>query len=316
MAERAKSRMQTVRERLTYANVMSTIAAFLGLGTGGAVAVDKLSKNSVGDEQIKAGAVRSAEVKDRSLKQRDLAGNSVGGSQIRTGAVDGSDVLDGTLGAADIRDGGLGPRNLGFQVLTPGGVGASDMIDGSLGTADIRDGGIGEQDLSFQTLKPGGVGATDVIDESLGTADIRDGSVGEQDLSFKAFKAGSISSDGVLLGSKLSLTANYATVASTTVTAGGIGLLSLGSINLENTAAGESTRVYYQILVDGLPQGSEFVQDLEPGQQVAAPVALIAPSATPGAHTVEVQARVTIGSALVNARNLGVVAGIRACCIE
>jgi hypothetical protein len=44
------------RSRLTYANVMATIAVFLALG-GGAYAAFKLPKNSVGTKQIKTGAV-------------------------------------------------------------------------------------------------------------------------------------------------------------------------------------------------------------------------------------------------------------------
>src|SRR5262245_58876192 len=45
-----------VRERLTYANVMATIAVFLALG-GGAYAVS-LGRNSVGSPELKPGAVK------------------------------------------------------------------------------------------------------------------------------------------------------------------------------------------------------------------------------------------------------------------
>lgn len=100
MAERVKSRMDKVRERLTYANVMSTLAAFLGLGTGGAVAVDKLDHDSVGAKQIKRGAVRSGEVKNRSLKGRDIA--------------------PGGIGSSRIKDGGVGEKDLSFSPLKRG----------------------------------------------------------------------------------------------------------------------------------------------------------------------------------------------------
>ena len=45
-----------VRTRLTYANVMATVAAFLALG-GGAYAIS-LGRNSVGSPQLKPGAVK------------------------------------------------------------------------------------------------------------------------------------------------------------------------------------------------------------------------------------------------------------------
>jgi Collagen triple helix repeat (20 copies) len=48
--------MKRLRPRLTYANVISTLCLFLVLG-GGAYAATKLPKNSVGTNQLRAGAV-------------------------------------------------------------------------------------------------------------------------------------------------------------------------------------------------------------------------------------------------------------------
>jgi hypothetical protein len=61
----------TPRTRLTYANVVSTGCLFILLG-GGAYAATTLSGDSVGSRQIKKNAVRSAEVRDASLKARDF----------------------------------------------------------------------------------------------------------------------------------------------------------------------------------------------------------------------------------------------------
>lgn len=70
-----------LRSRLTYANVMSTIAVFVALG-GGAYALS-VPKNSIGSRQLKrnavtspkirSNAVTSAKVANRSLKAEDLA---------------------------------------------------------------------------------------------------------------------------------------------------------------------------------------------------------------------------------------------------
>src|SRR4051794_546967 len=64
--------METLRERLTYANVMATIAVFIALG-GGSYAAIKLPRNSVGAAEIRTGAVRSSEIKDHSIRTSDLA---------------------------------------------------------------------------------------------------------------------------------------------------------------------------------------------------------------------------------------------------
>ncbi len=55
--------MRTIRNRLTYANVMSTIAVFLLLGGGAALAAGRLGKNTVGTKQIKNNAVTAAKIK-------------------------------------------------------------------------------------------------------------------------------------------------------------------------------------------------------------------------------------------------------------
>jgi len=64
--------MKRLAKKLTFANVMSVTAVFIALG-GSAVAINQLPEDSVGARQIKAGAVRSAEVKDFSLQANDFA---------------------------------------------------------------------------------------------------------------------------------------------------------------------------------------------------------------------------------------------------
>ena len=62
-----------IRAHMTYANVMATIAVFIALG-GSSYAAMNLPRNSVGANEIRTGAVRSAEIKDRSIRTSDLTG--------------------------------------------------------------------------------------------------------------------------------------------------------------------------------------------------------------------------------------------------
>src|SRR3954447_2702101 len=64
--------MRPLLSRLTYANVMSTIAVFLALG-GVGYAVSTLPKNSVGPRQIKKNAVSSSKAKNKSLAISDFS---------------------------------------------------------------------------------------------------------------------------------------------------------------------------------------------------------------------------------------------------
>jgi hypothetical protein len=59
------------RARLTYANVIATVALFLALGGTGYAAL-KLPKNSVGPKQLRSNAVTSAKVKAGSLVTSDF----------------------------------------------------------------------------------------------------------------------------------------------------------------------------------------------------------------------------------------------------
>jgi hypothetical protein len=61
-----------LRQRLTYANVMATIAVFIALGGSGYAAVT-LKKNSVKGKHLAKNSVTSPKVKNRSLKRKDFA---------------------------------------------------------------------------------------------------------------------------------------------------------------------------------------------------------------------------------------------------
>jgi hypothetical protein len=63
--------LRKITSRLTYSNVMATIAVFVVLG-GGAYAAVTMPRNSVGRAQLKANAVTSSKVKNRTLLARDF----------------------------------------------------------------------------------------------------------------------------------------------------------------------------------------------------------------------------------------------------
>lgn len=65
--------MGRVRDRLTYANVISTLCLFMLLG-GAAYAATQVPKNSVGTKQLKKNAVTGSKVKNGSLSAADIGG--------------------------------------------------------------------------------------------------------------------------------------------------------------------------------------------------------------------------------------------------
>lgn len=61
-----------IREHLSYANVTASLALFIALG-GTSYAAITLPRNSVGPAQIRSSAVSSTEIRDRSIRLRDVS---------------------------------------------------------------------------------------------------------------------------------------------------------------------------------------------------------------------------------------------------
>ena len=112
-----------MRRRLTYANVMSSIAVFLALATGGAYAA-----NTIRSEDIVDGEVKAADIANGTVGNLDLAPNAVG-----TGK-----VIDNNLAAADLAPAAVGsselaPDAVGSSEIAPDGVTGDDVDESSLG---------------------------------------------------------------------------------------------------------------------------------------------------------------------------------------
>ncbi len=93
--------MRGIGRRLTYANVVSTLALFLVLAGGAAIAA-KVPKKSVGPSQLKANAVTTAKIKANAVTTRKIKRNAVANAKIKDGAVEGAKVADGSITADDI----------------------------------------------------------------------------------------------------------------------------------------------------------------------------------------------------------------------
>jgi hypothetical protein len=61
-----------LRGRLTYANVTASLALFIALG-GTSYAAITLPRNSVGPKQLRPNAVRSAEIRNRTIQVKDIS---------------------------------------------------------------------------------------------------------------------------------------------------------------------------------------------------------------------------------------------------
>jgi hypothetical protein len=69
--------VQKVRSKLTYANVMATIALFVALG-GASYAATQLPENSVGSKQLKKNAVTTAKIKKGAVTGAKIKASTLG----------------------------------------------------------------------------------------------------------------------------------------------------------------------------------------------------------------------------------------------
>ena len=112
-----------MRPKLSYANVVATVALFIAFG-GASYAAIKVPKNSVGTKQLKKNAVGP-----KQLKQ-----GAVGTTQLQDGAVVGAKVADRSLSAADI-GGPVDSATSAARAASADKAGSADLLDGLDSTA-------------------------------------------------------------------------------------------------------------------------------------------------------------------------------------
>lgn len=83
--------MRAVVRRLTYANVVATMALFLAL-SGGVV----YAANKIGAKNLRANAVTAGKIKRNAVTNAKIRGNAVTAAKIKAGAVDFAKLAPGT----------------------------------------------------------------------------------------------------------------------------------------------------------------------------------------------------------------------------
>jgi hypothetical protein len=86
--------VKQIRKRITYANVMSSIAVFLVLGGGAAYAAKKIGSN-----EIKGNSITTGKIKKEAVSASKIKKNSITTAKIANGAVTGAKLNLGSIGA-------------------------------------------------------------------------------------------------------------------------------------------------------------------------------------------------------------------------
>src|SRR5689334_20608632 len=89
-----------LRRKLTFANVCSSIALVVALGTGGAYAAG----GTIGSADIIDESIQSVDLKNGQVHTSDLGGNAVNSLKIAPGAVANDDIAIGAVDSNSVLD--------------------------------------------------------------------------------------------------------------------------------------------------------------------------------------------------------------------
>ena len=119
-------------QRLSYANVVSTIALVLAVGGATAFAAAQLGPNTVGTRQLKANAVTGPKINDGAVNSSKIAAGSVGGSQLAAGGVSGDKIAGSAVSGDKISAGAVSGDKIAANAVTTG-----KLADGSVTASKI-----------------------------------------------------------------------------------------------------------------------------------------------------------------------------------
>jgi hypothetical protein len=120
--------VEQIRKRLTYANVMSSLAVFLVLGGGAAFAAKLLPEKSVGERQLRPGAVTASKLRKNAVTAPKIKALAVKVGKLANDAVTTSKLGAGAVATQKIGTGAVTGEKIAADAVT------GDKVDeGSLG---------------------------------------------------------------------------------------------------------------------------------------------------------------------------------------
>lgn len=148
--------MQFPRPKLSYANVIATIALFVALG-GAAVAAG-LPKNSVGANQLKRNAVTTAKLKRNAVTSGKIAPKAVTAGKLGANAVLPGNLGNGIITTAKLSDSAVIASKIKNSVVTTNKLNNGAVTTAKLGDDSVNSGKLADGSVSVNKLGKGVVG--------------------------------------------------------------------------------------------------------------------------------------------------------------
>jgi hypothetical protein len=165
------------RRYVTFANVVSLLALFVAVSTGGAYAANTVFSTDIVDGQVKTpdlaglavtaaklgpNSVTSAKIQNKQVLNVDLADDAVTTDKVTNGAIGASDIGSSAVGQDEIATDGVAASEIADNSIDAG-----EIVDNSLGANDLAAGSVGTSELAANVVDSG-----KVVNNSLTTADV------------------------------------------------------------------------------------------------------------------------------------------------
>ncbi len=110
--------MSTIRKRITYANVTSTLALVAALGMGTAYATTQLAPRSVGAKQLRPGAVTADKLRKNAVTAPKIEALAIKQGKIASAAITAEKIANGSITSEKIPGGVITPDKVPNDSLT------------------------------------------------------------------------------------------------------------------------------------------------------------------------------------------------------
>ncbi len=129
--------MQQIRQRLTYANVMSSIAVFMVLGGATAFAATKIGAN-----EIKANSIKTGKIVKEAVTAGKIKNGAVGTAKLGKSAVTSEQLADNAVTAPKIAENAVTTAKIAASAVTTakianGAVSSEKILSGAVGSAQL-----------------------------------------------------------------------------------------------------------------------------------------------------------------------------------
>src|SRR4051794_18297374 len=107
-----------MKPRLTYANLTATLALIVAIGTGGAYAASKLPDRSVGEFQLRPGAVTAEKIRKNAITAPKIKSEAIKQGKIANGSITAAKMTGGSVSNSSLQEGAVSNAKLAPDSVT------------------------------------------------------------------------------------------------------------------------------------------------------------------------------------------------------